>query len=163
MKKNCANTQKCIRIFVNICCRPPHGGRGLKSFPGLLADKTCGSAPTRGPWIEICQCISRSTVVTSAPTRGPWIEIRCWAAPWPGGWSAPTRGPWIEIFRRFSTVGSPGMSAPTRGPWIEMKVDSRIKSLESGRPPHGGRGLKSAPAAMPSAGRRVGPHTGAVD
>ena len=33
--------------------RPPHGGRGLKYSQQALPLKTGGSAPTRGPWIEI--------------------------------------------------------------------------------------------------------------
>ena len=124
-----------------------------------------GSAPTRGPWIEIpihrLQNISRK----SAPTRGPWIEIPCLGdafivpgRPPHGGrglkfeqdsnhhgrrMSAPTRGPWIEILTGGSRRTSIRRSAPTRGPWIEILSKADLAERFSRRPPHGGRGLKS--------------------
>ena len=34
-------------------CRPPRGGRGLKSQLRELIDKTLKSPPSRGAWIEM--------------------------------------------------------------------------------------------------------------
>ena len=88
-------------------------------------------------------------------------------------------------FHALSLSAISNQSLPTRGAWIEIKaVDPSLK-LDSGRSPHGERGLKSAVGKKPAAGygrsphgerglkylylallvlsQRVAPHTGSVD
>ena len=36
-----------------LCCRPPRGGRGLKSACSINYDKGVMSPPSRGAWIEM--------------------------------------------------------------------------------------------------------------
>ncbi len=57
-------------MFDNLISRPPHGGRGLKSFDigALLA--MSGSSPTRGTWIEISSMYVCVDLPVSRPPHG---------------------------------------------------------------------------------------------
>ena len=119
MKKNCANTQKCSRIFVNICCRPPHGGRGLKSLMILLLVAGIVSAPTRGPWIEIAFFQALTQVFPCRPPHG---------------------GRGLK-YKHCCIFGYAHSRPPHGGRGLKFKL-KLISSQLSSRPPHGGRGLK---------------------
>ena len=55
-------------------------------------------------------------------------------------------------------------SPPARGAWIEMHHLRRKETAEGGRPPHGGRGLKSLTICWKQrTSRPVAPRTGGVD
>ena len=162
MKKNCANTQKCSRIFVNICCRPPHGGRGLKFHHHPLHPWHPLSAPTRGPWIEIpTEVVCIAGLYRRPPhggrglkCRSPAAFSRCCCRPPHGGRGLKSHTSCRETQScrrpphggRGLKLGEPEMtimelmSAPTRGPWIEIIVTINQEIAVT-----------------------VGPHTGAVD
>ena len=55
------------------------------------------------------------------------------------------------------------MSPPTRGAWIEMPLRLESCQAGTGRPPHGGRGLKLECPGVHDPGVGVAPHTGGVD
>ena len=57
--------------------------------------------------------------------------------------SSSTRRTWIEI-RAFFIFSYLLLSSSTRRTWIEIRRCSRAAHPVQGRPPHGGRGLKSA-------------------
>ena len=128
------------------------------------------SLPTRGAWIEITGAESGRTVIASLPTRGAWIEISTQCrreesrhSRSPHGErglkfvvpvnhrrflaSLPTRGAWIEISMSKRSRGlSP--SLPTRGAWIEILYHIGAYNVDTGRSPHGERGLKFRPSLI---------------
>ena len=107
--------------------RPPHGGRGLKSV----------AVSNRNP--VFCR---------RPPHGGRGLKWQAAAPPvkWP--WSSSTRRTWIEMgrVRRHAAAGE---SSSTRRTWIEMRRRCAHLRLCECRPPHGGRGLKSALAEKP--------------
>ena len=56
--------------------------------------------------------------------------------------SPPSRGAWIEI-AILQAICDFLMSPPSRGAWIEIRRSLAVSSVGPGRPPRGGRGLKS--------------------
>ena len=99
--------------------------------------------------------------------------------------SLPTRGAWIEISRQYHQGESHHKSLPTRGAWIEILYHIGAYNVDTGRSPHGERGLKLTLAisavlriwSLPTRGAwiemsanyvdpgfwQVAPHTGSVD
>ena len=79
-------------------CRPPRGGRGLKSVLALCQLNRAVSPPARGAWIEILMgSLSGAKPKPSPPARGAWIEIWHFSGIFCDEWSPPARGTWIEI------------------------------------------------------------------
>ena len=76
-----------------------------------------------------------------------WHEIRQ---------SPPSRGAWIEITVCEVIAQSLMVSPPSRGAWIEIVLVQGISISGSGRPPRGGRGLKSH-SRPPDRGYRQSP------
>ena len=60
---------------VHLCCRPPRGGRGLKSEEVHRGGVLRLSPPSRGAWIEIAPVADDPDDELSPPSRGAWIEI----------------------------------------------------------------------------------------
>ena len=60
---------------VHLCCRSPHGERGLKSGRQSRNPPKRGSLPPRGAWIEMDRCWNDFCLFLSLPPRGAWIEI----------------------------------------------------------------------------------------
>ena len=56
-------------------CRPPRGGRGLKSYSIQVFFELGKSPPSRGAWIEIAEIKDKINPLESPPSRGAWIEI----------------------------------------------------------------------------------------
>ena len=59
----------------NFGCRPPPGGRGLKSQALYRAESVLSSSSTRGTWIEMTNVVKTGVLPRSSSTRGTWIEI----------------------------------------------------------------------------------------
>ena len=78
-------------------CRPPHGGRGLKSGQSWVKAPLLASPPARGAWIEMAHPPPWRPPLTSPPARGAWIEIHGYPRPPRQNGSPPARGAWIEI------------------------------------------------------------------
>ena len=101
--------------------------------------------------------------VLSPSTRRAWIEIVGWyAVDTHGKMSPSTRRAWIEIAssaRACSRRASPS----TRRAWIEILYGTLNGACDAGRPPHGGRGLKSPIHKVRTLPRRVALHTEGVD
>ena len=58
--------------------------------------------------------------------------------------SPPARGAWIEIIAADIVRSHSAVSPPARGAWIEILWLRNCQNSRTGRPPHGGRGLKYA-------------------
>ena len=58
--------------------------------------------------------------------------------------SPPSRGAWIEIENNDRVKDYTIKSPPSRGAWIEITRPGEAARSRPGRPPRGGRGLKSA-------------------
>ena len=58
-----------------VLCRTPHGVRGLKYCPAVIAWCAVWSHPSRGAWIEIYDLLRNLATLESHPSRGAWIEI----------------------------------------------------------------------------------------
>ena len=100
--------------------RPPHGGRGLKSWSHSSGRSFRLSSSTRRTWIEI--------IVPRPAGRG----IR----------SSSTRRTWIEIYAGLASISGAGRRPPHGGRGLKW-LPARPHCLSAcGRPPHGGRGLK---------------------
>ena len=80
-----------------LLCRPPRGGRGLKSYIGSGWITGNASPPSRGAWIEIILWPFVGYHRRSPPSRGAWIEINRLLPLFWVMWSPPSRGAWIEI------------------------------------------------------------------
>ena len=63
---------KCLLLNLVLIssCRPPHGGRGLKSFLALKRRGTRLSPPARGAWIEMANLRAKAGLVFVAPRTG---------------------------------------------------------------------------------------------
>ena len=96
------------------------------------------SAPSRGTWIEMMALIISAVILPSSPSRGTWIEIR--------------------VIGRGK--GQSEASSPSRGTWIEILRTVRHTPQRKRRPPHGGRGLKSAGAGVRGVRMRSSPSRG---
>ena len=57
--------------------------------------------------------------------------------------SPPSRGAWIEMLCMVIYNKDFCVSPPSRGAWIEIGHDCPMQHSVAGRPPRGGRGLKS--------------------
>ena len=177
-------------ITLRLCQRgrSPHGERGLK-FAGL--GQNCPrflSLPSRGAWIEIEFADGGLPGVGgSLPSRGAWIEIalaagrhgwvcrrsphgerglksgtsRLWIS-WPTP-SLPSRGAWIEISRTTPYSRARPGSLPSRGAWIEITWINNRRWEDTGRSPHGERGLKCEQKTGKRRRVNVAPLTGSVD
>ena len=76
--------------------------------------------------------------------------------------SPPAWGAWIEILQK--RAGPAGfLSPPAWGAWIEMFSGPIVFRSFSGRPPHGGRGLKCKQEGSPTLPPKVAPRMGGVD
>ena len=74
--RNCSDAIKFQEVFVQFCCRSPHGERGLKLNRVRVRYVDGQSLPTRGAWIESASAmVYTSNQPASLPTRGAWIEI----------------------------------------------------------------------------------------
>ena len=114
--------QRCSNKFVHLCCRSPHGERGLKCGIAMMA---IGAAARRSPHGERGLKCFRWQLYhgnePSLPTRGAWIEITDMTA-------------LLQRSRSRSPHGERGLkcaagngekikaeeSLPTRGAWIEI-------------------------------------------
>ena len=56
--------------------------------------------------------------------------------------SLPARGAWIEMQITGTTVTGNAASLPARGAWIEIDNADHHEGHDTGRSPHGERGLK---------------------
>lgn len=65
--RNCSDAIKFQEVFVQFCCRSPHGERGLKSVLRIPVVLAVWSLPTRGVWIEILAVRLEATDVEVAP------------------------------------------------------------------------------------------------
>ena len=103
-----------------IRCRPPRGGRGLKSYAMAIGGSTWQSPPSRGAWIEIERQKPCESHAESPPSRGAWIEMKIHFQPlMEPVLSPPSRGAWIEI-RSWTNTTATRQSPPSRGAWIEI-------------------------------------------
>ena len=59
-----------------ICCRAPHGARGLKRDDERHNIDQRGSRPARGAWIETLLSHTAPETRQSRPARGAWIETK---------------------------------------------------------------------------------------
>ena len=126
--------------------------------------KTTESSPTRGTWIEMEHMSKISIVLAGRPPHGGrglkygmgTVSLLAEKA------SSPTRGTWIEILHALSSSILLS-SSPTRGTWIEICGAVYRRRKGQGRPPHGGRGLKSRLPQRDMRRNTVVPHTGDVD
>ncbi len=123
------------------------------------------SSPARGTWVEMSQSWTSRLTKVSSPARGTWVEIhqrppenhhrqgrpphggrglKCQDDQYNTGarGSSPARGTWVEM--DAITGCSPMLaSSPARGTWVEISGSLHFGHETTGRPPHGGRGLKS--------------------
>ena len=75
--------------------------------------------------------------------------------------SPPARGAWIEIRAGRNMRRRPPRSPPARGAWIEIQNSFGGAWSVYGRPPHGGRGLKSLSPRTAHYGKGSPPARGA--
>ena len=137
-----------IEIFLCFCCRPPHGGRGLKSLLDSKTDGSPKSSSTWRTWIEIDDSGTANIPLRSSSTWRTWIEILICSCnlltiscrPPHGG-----RGLKLPIIKRPINIKR---SSSTWRTWIEISMATLDTNIICGRPPHGGRGLKYTLAQM---------------
>ena len=79
-----------------------------------------------------------------------------------GRGSPPARGAWIEIWI-FLYDKRAAASPPARGAWIEIPRGRLSSGCSTGRPPRGGRGLKSHTRSFSPLREKVAPREGGVD
>ena len=121
-------------------CRPPRGGRGLKSN-ALMFSRACAcwSPPSRGRGLK---CLRRTSTYAGrrvAPLAGAWIEMARAQTSRPSlARSPPSRGrglKWrVHRLLRRGAASPP----PSRGAWIEMMVSSPALPLPRVAPLAGG-------------------------
>ena len=161
--RNCSDAIKFQEVFVQFCCRSPHGERGLKSLavPVLPPHSVCRS-PHGERGLKSVQGRRFLSPLPSLPTRGAWIEIGAEA---PAGPNDGRRSPHGERgLKSFADIR--GTSAICRSPHGErgLKLPTGlIHSLPLSRSPHGERGLKSGLGLAQLYLLDVAPHTGSVD
>ena len=133
--------QRFTEKSVHLCCRSPHGERGLK----------------------YSECLGACVFYRSLPPRGAWIEIR---GTFQGRTVSASRSPHGERGLKFSSPVNcqckPG-SLPPRGAWIEMPLAAMHPCRRFRRSPHGERGLKSQDTFKELVLNAVAPPTGSVD
>ena len=112
----------CTGLFVHVCCRAPHGARGLKFKIVTSSAMDLSSRPAWGAWIEMTAMWRSCTRARSRPAWGAWIEI--------------ASKPAISV-SKFSRAphGARGLKSEPRT-W---------RQCWRCRAPHGARGLKSLP------------------
>ena len=76
--------------------------------------------------------------------------------------SPPSRGAWIEIPLDCCMIFS-AASPPSQGAWIEIEEVQIMRRKMNGRPPRGGRGLKSHDPWGEHDTNKVAPLAGGVD
>ena len=144
--------------------RPPHGGRGLKSRCLCDYRRGQGRPPHGGRGLKFAVSEATARAVQSPSPRRAWIEMfvpllssrSFWRRPPHGGrglkffllrtgnlciLSPSPRRAWIEIFPPPLSVVFPWSPSPRRA-WIEIRSIRWALPTATGRPPHGGRGLK---------------------
>lgn len=104
---------------VHLCCRSPHGERGLKSPPGSTSALPGLSLPTGGAWIEIPHTNCARRAAWSLPIRGVWIEICLRGATCPAHAGRPQRRERGLKFDGPTRHRKAKLSLPTRGAWIK--------------------------------------------
>ena len=108
---------------MNVRCRPPHGGRGLKYYNLALILTLELSPSSRRAWIEISSLIPQgsSIFLLSPSSRRAWIEIQLsYPQARKKRLSPSSRRAWIEIIVT-STLHSDLKGSPSsRRAWIEI-------------------------------------------
>ena len=157
-------TQEEADAFVEESSRPPHGGRGLKLHARGRARGGRKSSSTRGTWIET-YCTAPGPFATSGrpPHGGRGLKPVEPSAFFIFSVSSSTRGTWIETAGKSRSCGRACRSSSTRGTWIETLRKRDYLPRTTGRPPHGGRGLKHRLGNRLPLVLRVVLHTGDVD
>ncbi len=126
---------------MHLCCRLPHGRRGLKfSFVDRLSLNHCRLPHGRRGLKSKYENLYRKAFA-SPPSREAWIEIHLWSKMPVFPTSPPSREAWIEILQ----VGDSQehcKSPPSREAWIEILTVAPDRFGSKGRLPHGRRGLK---------------------
>ena len=102
--------------------------------------ESAGRSPHGERGLKLSVIISVGVLLVSLPTRGAWIEMHY----------QPMSFSWFS-------------SLPTRGAWIEIYCCFVLCRQESGRSPHGERGLKYRRSHLTGHTIKVAPHTGSVD
>ena len=117
-------------------------GRVSRNHTTNTLDKSIGSRPVRGVWVEISETNEETAPTESRPVRGVWVEITEWRAS-SFQWtvtsrkgrvsrnqkkpivcmmielSRPVRGVWVEIQKK-TEQGTCKRSRPVRGVWVEI-------------------------------------------
>ena len=121
--------------------RPPHGGRGLKSFIKDISAELEASPSPRRAWIEISLRAVQHLPIRSPSPRRAWIEIHH-SHPLPLRPPSPSpRRAWIEMCSVLSLFFSRKSRPPHGGRGLKWYQGAQI-NISNCRPPHGGRGLK---------------------
>ena len=76
--------------------------------------------------------------------------------------SPPVRGAWVEIKMKYADINEKYTSPPVRGAWVEIISGLDLPDGPRGRPPCGGRGLKSAEQVEANDYNPVAPRAGGV-
>ena len=183
--RNCSDAIKFQEVFVQFCCRSPHGERGLKF--SKRASRGCPGrrrSPHGERGLKSESIKGTYTVQESLPTRGAWIEI---LRSWRRAGNSLGRSPHGERGLKFNgdtvllhqrsrsphgerglkcMVWANGARARCRSPHGERGLKYRtdlFHPYKRSRSPHGERGLKwPFPAPCPL-WPGVAPHTGSVD
>ena len=103
--------------IINFCCRPPHGGRGLK-FHVLHRQKLLVQSPSsRRAWIEILNPPHIGQSLPPSPSsRRAWIEIHMYILLSAlSGRSPSSRRAWIEITASFTAADAEAVALLTEG------------------------------------------------
>ncbi len=123
---------------VHLCCRSPHGERGLKCKGFDRLQEPQWSLPPRGAWIEIEHCDACTIGSMSLPPRGAWIEM-----------AKILRLKWHRQCR--SPHGERGLKY----------AETNAIAFAASRSPHGERGLKSSFSNFPCSSSKSLPPRGA--
>ena len=155
--------QRFTEKSVHLCCRSPHGERGLKLPPPTLCCPLLGRSPHGERGLKSENIADSTKVFGSLPPRGAWIEITDHRHAANQYRSLPPRGAWIEIAYRCYHACGHKESLPPRGAWIEIAAPLSIKTNRPCRSPHGERGLKFLASCSLPPPTPVAPPTGSVD
>ncbi len=128
---------------MQICCRAPHGARGLKSARGereVLSRRRRAPHGARG--LKFLTYKPARGLIRRAPHGARGLKFFLRALELGEGESRPSRGAWIEISRHSALVLPQTCRAPhgARGLKYHRRGDAR--GAVAGRAPHGARGLK---------------------
>ena len=145
---------------MHVCCRAPHGARGLKFKIVTSSAMDLSSRPAWGAWIEMTAMWRSCTRARSRPAWGAWIEIASKPAISVSKFSRAPHGArglkseprtWRQCWRCRAPHGARGLkslpgypdgdlqaSRPAWGAWIEMqRYPGLIRDLRMSRPAWG--------------------------